>query len=186
MGHSDSCSSVSPGSLRSPDDTAVASCPSLPPAEDALSREPGACRAVPPQTAHGNDGEGRPPRFLGNPRDGSPGSLTPVGPACQAVRHASAAPGGTTARAPTRKLSRLDVQAFCLTVYASSGESPHHDARLVSGCWPALPDGIRTRRVPTEGFRVVVVTSHPPSPGFAWRNAPHSTASLPAAPPTAR
>jgi hypothetical protein len=47
--------------------------------------------------------------------------------------------------------------------------APPH-ARLASGCWPALPGGIRTRRVPTEGFRVVVVTSHPPSPGFAWRN----------------
>src|SRR6266542_1840468 len=46
--------------------------------------------------------------------------------------------------------------------------------RLASGCWPALPGGIRTRRVPTEGFRVVVTTSHSPSPGFAWRNDPCS------------
>jgi len=88
-------------------------------------------------------------------RDGLPGSWTPVGPTCQAIRHADAAPGGSTARAPTRKLSRLDVQAFHLAVYASSGGSPHQDARLASGCWPALPGGIRTRRVPTEGFRVV-------------------------------
>src|SRR5436305_9055055 len=71
----------------------------------------------------------------------------------------------STTRAPDeRKLSRLDVQAFRLTVYASPDGSPHHDARLASGCWPALPDGIRTRRVPKKGFRVVVVTSPPPSP----------------------
>jgi hypothetical protein len=77
----------------------------------------------------------------------------------------------STTRAPDEKsLSRLNVQAFRLTVYASPGGSPHHDARLASGCWPALPGGIRTRRVPTEGFRVVVLTSLPPSPGFAWRN----------------
>ena len=77
----------------------------------------------------------------------------------------------STTRAPDeRKLSRLAVQAFRLTAYASSGGSPHHDARRASGCWPALPGGIRTRRVPTEGFRVVLVTSHPPSPGLAWRN----------------
>ena len=47
--------------------------------------------------------------------------------------------------------------------------APPH-ARLASGCWPALPDGICTRRVPAESFRVVVVTSLPLSPGFAWRN----------------
>ncbi len=89
------------------------------------------------------------------------------------LRRAGAAPGGTTARAPDeKKLSRLDVQAFRLTVYASQGGSPHRHARLASGCWPALPDGIRTRRVPTEGFRVVVTTSHSPSPGFAWRKDP--------------
>ena len=33
-----------------------------------------------------------------------------------------------------------------------------------------LPDGLSTRRVPTKGFRGVIVTSLPPFPSFAWRN----------------
>lgn len=45
-----------------------------------------------------------------------------------------------------------------------------HHARLASGCWPALPGGIRTRRVPMKGFVDAIVTSLPPFPGFAWRN----------------
>jgi hypothetical protein len=159
------------GSLRSPSDTRVAPCPSLPPAQDALPGGLGPCGSATPVPMLGYAGDGRPPRFLGNPRDGSPGSWTPVGPARQAIAACRRGPRLCQQRGlPTRKLSRLDVQAFRLTVYASSGGSPHHDARLASGCWPALPDGIRTRRVPTKGFRVVVVTSHPPLPGLAWRN----------------
>ena len=45
-----------------------------------------------PYRYNGNAGDGRPPRFLGNPRDGSPGSWTPVGPTRQALRRAGAAP----------------------------------------------------------------------------------------------
>jgi len=128
--------------------------------------------SAPPVPILGNAGDGRPPRFLGNPPDGSPGSWTPVGPARQAVAACRRGPRLCQPRGlPTSdKVSRLDVQAFRLAVYASQGGSLHHHARRASGCWPALPGGIRTRRVPTEGFRAVVVTSHPPSPGFAWRN----------------
>lgn len=48
MRHSDTWSSISAGSLRSPADTAGASCPSLPPAEDARAGGPGAWEAVSP------------------------------------------------------------------------------------------------------------------------------------------
>ena len=102
-----------------------------------------------PYRYNGNAGDGRPPRFLGNPRDGSPGSWTPVGPTRQAVTACRHGPRLCQQRGlPTRKLSRLDVQAFRLTVYASSGGSPHHGARLASGDWlgPAgwdwLPTGL--------------------------------------------
>src|SRR5262249_25051253 len=40
---------------------------------------------------------------------------------------------------------------------------------LLPAAGQALLDGLSTRRVPTEGFRVLL-TSHPPSPSFAWRN----------------
>ena len=54
-------------------------------------------------------------------------------------------PGGT--------ISRLNSTAFALAVYASHRQSLARHARLASGCWPALPDGNRTRSVPTRGFR---------------------------------
>ena len=34
----------------------------------------------------------------------------------------------------------------------------------------ALPDGLSTRRVPTERFQSCFLTSHPPFPSFAWHN----------------
>ncbi len=159
------------GSLRSPSDTRVASCPSLPRFKTHSRRAWGFCFGVTRtdwwlrrrrQTSPGSWGTLR--RFAWVFDPGGTDTPGPIGvptrpPLC------------STTRAPDEKsLSRLHVQAFRLTVYASPGGSPHHDARLASGCWPALPGGIRTRRVPTEGFRVVVLTSLPPSPGFAWRN----------------
>ena len=61
-----------------------------------------------------NAGDGRPPRFLGNPPDGSPGSWTPVGPTCQAIRHADAAPAcvyneGSQREGFRGSMSRLSV-----------------------------------------------------------------------------
>jgi len=44
-------------------------------------------------------------------------------------------------------ISGLDSTALALAVYASSAGLLAEDARLASGGWPTLPDGIRTRRV---------------------------------------
>jgi hypothetical protein len=113
----------------------------------------------------------RSPRFLGNPRVRLPGSLTPAGP--NPPRRGGgfdAAPAIRTARAPAIGcLSGLHRLAFALAVYASQGGSPHHHARLASGCrlgstgWDWLPKGFQRK------VSKMVPTSLPPSPGFAWR-----------------
>src|ERR1700757_3542537 len=59
--------------------------------------------------------------------------------------------------------------AFGLAVYASPGGLPSPDARLASSRWSDATGRASTRRVPTKGFRGVIVTSLPPSPSFAWR-----------------
>jgi hypothetical protein len=158
-------------SLRSPGDTAVASWPSLPPAEDAPLGGPGASVAVAPQTATGYDGEGRFPRFLGGPGDGSLGSWTPVGSTRQAVTACRHGPRVCQGRGlPTRKVSRLDVQAFRLAVYASWGRSPAATQDSLPAAGQLYRVGLVTHRTPMKGFRDAVVTSLPPFPGFAWRN----------------
>jgi hypothetical protein len=161
------------GSLRSLRDTYAAPCPSLPPVKGALPEGLGPYCSATPGPILGSVGDGRPPRFLGNPRDSSPGSWTPVGPARQAIAACRRGPRWVNGEGSRREnfrgsMSRLSISLSTLRrgPYGSRG------ARLASGCWPALPGGIRTRRVPTEGFRVVVVTPHPPSPGLAWRNDP--------------
>src|SRR5262249_26291391 len=60
--------------------------------------------------------------------------------------------------------------AFGLAVYASPGGLPRLDARLASSRWSDATGRASTRRVPTKGFRGVIVTSLPPPPTFAGRN----------------
>jgi hypothetical protein len=143
-----------------------------PPSRRRTSRGPGALGSATPGPMGGRRGRRQTSQVPGEPCGRfawvfDPGGTDMPGPNGVPTRP----PLCSTTRAPDEKfLSRLHVQAFRLTVYASPSGSPRPDARLASGCWPALPGGICTRRVPTEGFRVVVVTSLPPSPGFAWRN----------------
>jgi hypothetical protein len=76
----------------------------------------------------------------------------------------------STTTAPDGKTAEARCPGFpsdCLRLVAAVAR---RHARRASGCRPALPGGIRTRRVPRKGFRVVVVTSPPPLPGLAWRN----------------
>ena len=81
-------------------------------------------------------------RFLENPDGHCPCSTTPVGPD---------APCGTKCNAPDAApacvqdegsprlvISGLNHTTFDLAVYASQGGSPHHHARLASGCWPGF------------------------------------------------
>jgi len=108
------------------------------------------------------------PGSWGTRRDGSPGSWTPVGPTRLAMT--ACPPLVSTTRDLDQKTFEARCPGFPSRCLRFARWVAPQDARLASGCWPALPDGIRTRRVPTEGFRVVLVTSHPPSPGLAWRN----------------
>ena len=56
--------------------------------------------------------------------------------------------------------------AFGLAVYASPCGLPRPDARLASSRWSDATGRAFTRRVPTKGFRGVIVTSRPPSPSL--------------------
>jgi hypothetical protein len=66
-------------------------------------------------------------------------------------------------------ISGLNHTASALAVYASPGGLPAQDARLASGRWPSSPG---RDWLPAEFLRKVskmLLTSHPPSPSFAWR-----------------
>ncbi len=97
----------------------------------------------------------RPPRFLGDPLAFVPCSRTPEGPLVLAFSTLAVLPSAIpTASAPsTVPISGLNRTARPLAVYAPQPGSPRVHARLASGCWPALPGGIRTHRVPLRGFR---------------------------------
>src|SRR5215831_1531573 len=73
--------------------------------------------------------------------------------------------GHRTAKAPARGLSALNSMAFGLAVYASQCGLPRPTQDSLPAAGQALPGGLSTRRVPTEGFRVLV-SSHPPSPSL--------------------
>src|SRR5262245_5402838 len=106
------------GSWRSPSDTNAASGASLPPLADAAAKGLGLWVRCSRTAVGMGVGDDRPPRFLGNPTDGSLGSWTPVRPARQAVTACRRGPRLCQERGlPTRKVSRLDVQAFRLAVY---------------------------------------------------------------------
>ena len=85
------------------------------------------------------------------------------------LRHLGTAPVCVTTKAPAvLELSRLNHTASTVAAYASRLGHPAR-ARLASGCWPALPGGIgypqgHYRRFPSA------TSSHPPSPGLAWRD----------------
>ena len=113
-----------------------------------LQRPPvgqGFCMPVAPFRAFLDLGTTGPPRFLGNPMCTCP---APLGPRWDRTRQAkfgvSIQPSASTiASAPTKSsLSGLNNTAYTLAVYASQHGLPHSHARLASGCWPALPDGI--------------------------------------------
>jgi hypothetical protein len=147
----------------------------LPPAQGALPGGRGLGVRCHPDRRGGGVGDCRPPRFLGNPDESSPGSTTPVGPLTETVRASGAAPvrdeDEGSRREETFEAQWPGVPSGCLRFV--NGIAPAH-ARLASGCRPHYRAGLATRRVPTEGFQDIVVTSLPPSPGFAWRNVPFS------------
>ena len=107
------------GSLRSPSDTRVASGPSLPPVADAFPEGLGLSGSATPVPIRGSAGDGRPPRFLGNPNDSSPGSTTPVGPTRQALRRADAAPAFAN-REGSRRAERFRGSISRLSVWLST------------------------------------------------------------------
>src|SRR5438105_6254154 len=101
------------GSLRSRRDTYVAPYPSFPPVQDALPEGLGPyCSATPVPNLMETQETADLPGSWGTLHDSSPGSWTPVGPTCQALRHVSAAPGGTTARAPDEKTFEARCPGF--------------------------------------------------------------------------
>src|SRR5438445_9331976 len=67
-----------------------------------------------------------------------------------------AAPASDNDEGSTRRLiSGLNRTAFDLAVYASQWKLPATTQDSLPAAGPALPDGIQTRRVPTERFQVI-------------------------------
>ena len=102
-------------------------------------------------------------------RQGHPGSWgTPCGHALLSDPDGTSEPGQFAAlgcslpfvrkrRLPRyENLSKLHHTAYPLAVYASQGGSPHHHARLASGCWPALPGGSGYPLGPIARFQVAM------------------------------
>ena len=73
------------------------------------------------------------------------------------------------AKAPTKGLSTLNSMAFGLAVYASQRRLPDTTQHSLPVAGQALLDGILTRKVPIEGFKVVDYISSSFSK-LAWRN----------------
>src|SRR5208337_2570573 len=101
------------------------------------------------------------PKFLGNPRDHSPCSPTPVGPGRLSrpwVSCLARPPRLTRTRAHHEEISGLNRTAFDLAVYASQGWLPTHHARLASGYWSGstgrdwLPAGFHLK-----GFKLTTI-----------------------------
>ncbi len=106
-----------------------------------------------------------PPTFPGSPLVPMPCSTTPAGPTRQAISTRRRGPRVAPRRGLPRAicLTGLDHTASALAVYASPRRLPGHHARLASGCRPVLPAGLATRRVPTTGFRMLLIHgNHPP------------------------
>ena len=96
---------------------------------------------VPSRNVGGND---RGSQVPGDPRVPWPCSQTPAGPCTPGHTAHRAVPAADKRGSRKSDFSRLNRTASGLAVYASQGGSPLHHARLASGCWPALPAGIRS------------------------------------------
>ena len=110
------------------------------------------------------------PKFLGNPHVSMPCSLTPAGlQTHQAVTVRQHGPRTHHDEGSSREvISGLNGTASTLAVYASPRGSPQRTQDSLLAAGQALPDGIRTRRVPTKRFRdVAYITSS--FPKLAWR-----------------
>jgi len=95
---------------------------------------------------------------------------TPAGPRAPDRYGAAAWPLVCEQQRLPRKVFRRSIawRSGSLSTLRRAGyPGPTQDSLPAAG--QALPDGLSTRRAPTEGFRVLL-TSHPPSPSFAWRN----------------
>ncbi len=83
------------------------------------------------------------PKFLGNPVVPTPCSQTPARPTCQAIRQLGtarrASNGESSPRFGNFGAQSHGISTRCLRFAVRL--TPTH-ARLASGCWPALPDGI--------------------------------------------
>ncbi len=91
-----------------------------------------------------------------------PSSSTPVGPPRQAIAASwYCLPHLRKRRLPRLQLSRLNHTACALAAYASSPGSPLDDARLASGCRPALPGGGGYPPGSNTRFQALLLSSSP-------------------------
>ena len=99
-----------------------------------------------------------------------PCSVDSGGTACaRPLRRRSMALGISTAKAPTKGLSKLNSMAFGLAVYASQYGLPRPTQDSLPAAGQALPDGLSPARFQRK-VSELLPTSHPPFPSFAWHN----------------
>jgi hypothetical protein len=108
-----------------------------------------------------------PPRFLGNPCErvllSDPGGITDARPLRR--RDAAFRPFNNVG-SRNLNISGLNDTTRALAVYASQPGSPRDHARLASGCWPALPDGVGYPQGSNERFPRAFASSFPK---LTWR-----------------
>ena len=95
------------------------------------------------------------PRFLGDPLCTCPALRPRREPRARPYTASGLLPSvmRTTSAPSPHEISGLNHTACAPTVYASQGGLPHHHARLVSGCRPALPGGVGYPLGPNARFR---------------------------------
>ncbi len=122
-----------------------------------------------------------PPRFLGNPCErvllSDPGGIAHARPLRR--RDAAFRPFNNVG-SREENISGLYHTTRSLAVSASQPGSPRHHARLASGCWPALPDGVGYPRGSIERFPRHIASS---SPKLSWRTKGRLSDARPAGPP---
>ena len=155
---------------------------SLPPQASALRRAwtsliRWSCREVAEQAAGS-------PTFLSSPHAPLPCSLTPDGlvvpglcdtPTRSPLSITAKTPIDTSFRGSITRL-QCSLRAPCVAWSASQGGSPHHHARLASGCRPGSTgwDSF-THWAAAKGFRSCLpLHNHPPSSGFVAHDAQNS------------
>ena len=96
-----------------------------------------------------------------------PRSSTPTDPQCPTIFNTQVLPSALPMASASviENISGLNHAAHTLAVYASQRGLPQRHARLASGCWSALPGGVRYPQGPIDRFQFSFILLSQASPG---------------------